>query len=110
MDFTPPRHYHQGMRLDTRQQEAARSAVKRHFGANARVWLFGSRARDNRRGGDIDLYVETDPQDALLRAEAETILDLQRSLGDQRNDLVTHVRGRPLRAIDRIARETGVEL
>ena len=32
------------------------------LGADARVWLFGSRVRDDVRGGDIDLPVEADRQ------------------------------------------------
>ncbi|OOG20582.1 hypothetical protein B1C78_17250 [Thioalkalivibrio denitrificans] len=98
------------MRLNDQQRQIAQQAVLTHFGPNARVWLFGSRAHDDRRGGDIDLYVETDPREDLLRAEARTILEIQQALGDQRIDLVTHVRGRPRKAIDRIARETGIEL
>lgn len=98
------------MRLNNRQQRVAREAVRAHFGPDARVWLFGSRVRDDLRGGDIDLYVETESPDNLLKAEAKAIFDIQRALGDQRVDLVTHVRGNPLRAIDRIARETGIEL
>ena len=98
------------MRLDNRQQRIARDAVRAHFGTTARVWLFGSRARDDLRGGDIDLYVETDASESLLKAEARAILDIQRALGEQRIDLVTHVRGHPRRAIAQIARETGIEL
>ncbi len=78
------------MRLSERERSIIRSAVTRHFGDHARVWLFGSRANDSLRGGDIDLLVETTltSRDAL-RAKIATITDIQLQLGDQKIDLVT---------------------
>lgn len=45
------------MRLSPHELQAVRQTL---LGAdpNGRVWLFGSRADDSRRGGDIDLYFE----------------------------------------------------
>lgn len=37
-----------------------------HLGDSATIWLFGSRLDDQKRGGDVDLYVE---------AAAHTLLD-----------------------------------
>lgn len=48
------------MRLTPKEAEIIRSAARQVLGAGARVYLFGSRADDAERGGDIDLYVETD--------------------------------------------------
>lgn len=47
------------MRLTAGQQKIIKSAVAHIVGADSRVWLFGSRADDTWRGGDIDLLVET---------------------------------------------------
>ncbi len=45
------------MRLSPHELDAVRRTL---YGADpkGRVWLFGSRADDSRRGGDIDLYLE----------------------------------------------------
>ncbi|MFZ0257320.1 MAG: nucleotidyltransferase domain-containing protein [Gammaproteobacteria bacterium] len=51
------------MRLTQAQIRLVKDAVARHFGATARVFLFGSRLDDARRGGDFDFYVETDLND-----------------------------------------------
>ena len=51
------------MRLTRPQIQAVKRAVADHFGADAQVWLFGSRTDDKRRGGDFDFYVETDLDD-----------------------------------------------
>ena len=55
------------MRLSTDQVQAIRQTAVRVLGTGARVTVFGSRALDDRKGGDIDLFFETD----ALRAEAE---------------------------------------
>ena len=41
------------MRLTEDESRIIRDTVRRRFGRNARVWLFGSRTDDTRRGGDI---------------------------------------------------------
>ncbi len=99
------------MRLTPEEASIIRRQVGRVFGADARVWLFGSRADDARRGGDIDLYIEYAP-----RAEDEfrRILnlddELQMRLGEQRIDIVAWAPGKARQRIHDVARGTGVPL
>lgn len=57
------------MRLSPHELDAVCRTL---YGAdpNGRVWLFGSRADDSKRGGDIDLYLEASQPIGL-----KTILD-----------------------------------
>ena len=48
------------MRLSSEQIAAIRLTAAELAGASARVWLFGSRARDAERGGDVDLLLDLD--------------------------------------------------
>ena len=48
------------VRLTPHERETIRRTVLAEAGVGARVWLFGSRVDDRRRGGDIDLLVELD--------------------------------------------------
>lgn len=99
------------VRLAPHQVQIIRAAVTDTFGADAGVWLFGSRADPDQRGGDIDLYVETscDAATALQHA-GRLYARLQRELGEQRIDIVTRSPGEPEQAIHRAARATGVRL
>ena len=99
------------VRLPPRHVDSIRAAVADIFGADARVWLFGSRTDPDQRGGDIDLYVET-PCDATtaLQHAGRLYARLLRELGEQRIDIVTRSPGEPEQAIHRVARETGVRL
>jgi hypothetical protein len=47
------------MRLTSFQRQTISEAAHRHFGEDSVAYLFGSRTRDDLRGGDIDLVSET---------------------------------------------------
>lgn len=100
------------MRLNDHERAVIREAVRRHFGEASRVLLFGSRADDSRRGGDIDLLVESplSPLEAE-HAKIQTIAAIQLALGDQKIDLVaTRGRNADDRAVVAEAYEHGVSL
>lgn len=56
------------MRLNSKELEAVRRVLS--CSPKGSVWLFGSRADDSRRGGDIDLYWEPDQSVTLRQALA----------------------------------------
>lgn len=93
------------MRLKDSEQVAIISTVK-GLDKNARVYLFGSRVDDTKKGGDIDLLVMSD----RLTSDDKRIIKskLYELLGEQKIDIV-------LAADDsdpfvKLALETGVKL
>jgi len=96
------------MRLTEQQIDTIRSETAKAFGTNAQVRLFGSRVDDTRRGGDIDLHIETDLQGGEAQRAADRLyVALIHKLGDQRIDIITHTIGTPKRTIDDMATRTG---
>ncbi len=95
------------MRLSTAQIETIRDTTRRNFGADASVWLFGSRVDDSRRGGDLDLYVESSQKNTLLSA-LRCKIALEDSL-DLHVDLVIKEPGQD-KPIYRLAKTQGVQL
>ena len=96
------------MRLSKQQIAIIRQETSKAFGSTALVRLFGSRVDDSRRGGDIDLHIETDLQSGdAQHADDRLYTALIRRLGDQRIDIVTHTAGNPVRGIDDMAIRTG---
>lgn len=99
------------MRLTAEQTDVIREETRRAFGPDASVHLFGSRVYDDHKGGDIDLHVETRlPTSQAQQAASKLYARLQRRLGEQRIDIVTHCAGQPLRPIDQTALEQGIRL
>jgi len=99
------------MRLSQAQIKAIKSAAAEIFGDEAEVWLFGSRADDSRRGGDVDLMVETaetlnDPAVLAARLSAR----VSRGMYGRHVDVVVHAPGSPEQPIHRAARTHGVRL
>jgi len=47
------------VRLTPYELEAIKTTAKEVFGEGVKLWLFGSRVDPTKRGGDIDLYIET---------------------------------------------------
>jgi hypothetical protein len=56
------------------------------------LWLFGSRADMTKRGGDIDLYIETYlSADIIYKTRMKFILALCSKIGDQKIDVVVRI-------------------
>jgi len=75
----------------------------------AEIWLFGSRVDDRRKGGDIDLYIETG-NEMQLTDQLRLTSRLQRALGFRKIDLVIRTPDSAERSIFQTAKKTGVRL
>ncbi len=95
------------MRLSVTQPQCILQAIRQNFGDDAKVWLFGSSVDDTRRGGDVDLYVETSWSNNLM-AELKCKIAIEESL-DLHVDFVVndHEKYKP---IYKIAKKQGVQL
>lgn len=76
------------MRLKTEDAEFIRQTAKDCFGKEAKIYLFGSRASDHKKGGDIDLYIETNSKEGLFDKKVKMLQALYRKLGEQKIDVV----------------------
>ena len=54
------------MRLSNKEKSIIKDRVERVFG-DAAIYLFGSRVDDEKRGGDIDLYIVPEVLDKLFK-------------------------------------------
>jgi predicted nucleotidyltransferase len=97
---------HQVMRLTPSQAQLITDSVHRHFGTQAKIWLFGSRTDDCKRGGDVDLYVEADHPELLDELRCKVTLE---DALDLHVDLVVKKPGQS-HPIHAIARAEGVLL
>ena len=99
------------MRLTPQEADRIRETAESHFGPGTVVRLFGSRADDKRRGGDIDLHIVAgDPDRVRLEDEIRFRVALEAAIGEQRVDvLLRRAADRDL-PIDHIAKDLGVTL
>ena len=77
------------MRLSQFEIEAIHSIAKKYFGSDAQVFLFGSRVDDDKKGGDIDLFISTNEMYLLtLETKIQFLAELKSQIGDQKIDVV----------------------
>lgn len=96
------------MRLSGEDRQNIKRCAAETFGADVRVYLFGSRADDSKAGGDIDLYVVPAERDGLFTKRLDFLARLLASMEEQRIDVV--VAKDEARLIEREAMQTGVLL
>ncbi len=75
------------MRLAAEEQSVIRRAIAQ-ADANALVYLFGSRADDTAKGGDIDLLVLSKKIDIM--AKLNILAQLHQQLGDRKVDIAIY--------------------
>jgi hypothetical protein len=102
------------MRLNPKEREAIARAAHDVFAPGTAVFLFGSRVDDHKRGGDIDLLIETPrPMTATELVDQRTrfVSRLYRMLEEQRIDIVfTAQQQQDPRPVVEAARRTGILL
>jgi len=77
------------MRLTQFEIDTIKELALLHFGKKVQVYLFGSRASDNKRGGDIDLFIRNKNGDSLsVYSKIKFITDLIIQIGEQKIDVV----------------------
>ena len=96
------------MRLTADERAEIKQQVSRVFGEGSRVFIFGSRVDDAKKGGDIDLFIEPQHVSHEAAQKITLITKLQLVLGDQKIDVVV-ARDRD-RLIEQEARKNGVLL
>jgi len=98
------------VRLSPDYVDAIKRAAREAFGNSVVVRLFGSRVRDDLRGGDIDLHIEVDAGHGT-DAELDIFEDrLFHRIEPQRVDKIVSVRGKELGPFERIAYRDGIVL
>ena len=96
------------MRLSKKYQNIIKENSKLIFGEKTKVYLFGSRTDDNKKGGDIDLYIEPGVKSNLLEKKIKYITRLNFLLGEQKIDVIVSKKAKT--TIEQIAKTTGVLL
>ena len=96
------------MRLTQREIVQIKNNVFEVFGEKSRVFLFGSRVDDTKKGGDIDLYIEAERIENEIEQEIRLWSKLQLVLGEQKIDVVLAKDSK--RLIEQEAKRTGILL
>jgi predicted nucleotidyltransferase len=75
------------MRLSSKYQEVIKKYFKEFF-KDGEIYLFGSRVDDNKKGGDIDLYLVLKEHSNLFEKKIKFLSRVKRELGEQKIDIV----------------------
>ena len=101
------------VRLSDHDLDELKNLFLRHFLPGDCLWLFGSRADLTKKGGDIDLYIETnaDTADHAIKMKSDFLWDLEKMIGEQKIDAVLNMLNNPYPLlIHEIAKTKGVQI
>ncbi len=76
------------VRLSDQQIKAIKDAVQQIFGNEAKVYIFGSRAVSDKKGGDIDIMVLAPDLQDKYRKKIQLLTELYKRLGERKIDLI----------------------
>lgn len=99
-----------GIRLENSQILTISKAFRACFLPDDHLWIFGSRVDLKKRGGDIDLYIETGMSvEEANAARIKFLTNLEIELGEQKIDVVLKIGDFYLPIYD-VAKNEGVKL
>jgi len=95
------------MRITEQEKNVIINAVK-NTDPNAKVWLFGSRVDDSKKGGDIDIAILSEKIDKDIMQKIQVKRFICDRIGEQKIDIVTTNNGKE--AIFKLAVAEGIQL
>lgn len=101
------------IRLSLHDCVALEITFKKSFLKEDTLWVFGSRVDLNKKGGDIDLYIETKEENVseVIQRKSRFISSLEHKIGEQKIDVVLNMLHFPTRLpIYEVARKEGVRV
>ncbi|HQY22668.1 MAG TPA: nucleotidyltransferase domain-containing protein [Gammaproteobacteria bacterium] len=105
-------HFSKRVRLKEFEIKAILQCFARYFLLDDHLWVFGSRADIQKKGGDIDLYIETKMNSReVYKAKMDFLHAVCDKIGDQKIDIVVHLIDDNIKLpIYMIAKTEGVQL
>ncbi len=95
------------VRLSVNQIKTLKKLSKEFFNSDD-IWIFGSRADTDQKGGDIDVYIQTN-QKAILKSKITFLREFEKEFGEQKVDLLVDDKTIE-KEIFQIAKKSGVKL
>jgi len=95
------------MRLSKEYINVIKNAFNEVF-KDGEIYLFGSRVDDNKKGGDIDLYLILKDKSNLFEKKIKFLAKIKKILGEQKIDVVFNKDSN--RLIEKEAKKWGVKL
>lgn len=89
------------MRLDTEDRLKITNTAKH---------LFGSRVFDDKKGGDIDLFVDAEHKVINLETQIKFLVYIEKNITQRKVDLIIKSAGATHQKIFNTAKETGIRL
>lgn len=82
------------IRLTTQEITNIKNIFSKHFGNNDHLWIFGSRVNLKQKGGDIDLYIESNnnSMEKISDQKIKFLVDLKQKIGDQKIDVIINAK------------------
>ena len=97
------------VRLSDFEIKTIKETAREVFGENTKVYLFGSRADPNRKGGDIDILIKTERK-ATLDQRLTFLAKLELKGIERKTDLLVLSPDTEVKEIHREALRSGIEI
>ena len=97
------------MRITREEKQQFIDLARQNFGAAVHLYLFGSRVDDQKKGGDIDLYIETDSV-VSMQQRLKFLVDIERNVTSRKVDLLVKTPESQELPIFITAKQTGILL
>lgn len=82
------------IRLTTEEINSIKTIFTKYFSNKDHLWIFGSRVDPTQRGGDIDLYIESNNNSisSILDQKIKFLVDIKNTIGEQKIDVIINIK------------------